>query len=365
MSEAMSAPNLSLLRAGRPALTSVLMRCRRPMVGGGLAALFGAALIGAALLGAATPALAATPAAGFPSRPITIIVTFPPGGGTDLLARKLGALLERSLGSPVIVENRPGASGNIGASLVARAAPDGHTLLMVNSSFAINPGVLGPLDFSPKQDFAPIINVAMAPSVLVVPAASGIKTLPDALSRAGAAGKPLLFASCGNGTPQHLAGEMLATAVRRPLEQVPYRGCGPALADVVSGHVELGIVTASSAAPFIAGGRLRAIAITSAERSPVLPEVPTVAEQGVPGFELDQWHGLLAPAATPAAVIARIDAVLATELRRDDVRNELRQQGFTPVSSTPQSFKAMIDRDIDRFGALTARLGLRLDTGAR
>jgi tripartite-type tricarboxylate transporter receptor subunit TctC len=299
--------------------------------------------------------------ADYPSRPITVVVTFPPGGGTDLLARRLGAALQHDLGQSVVVENRPGASGNIGARDVAQAAPDGYTLLMVNSSYAINPGVYRDLPFSPRDDLKGVINVAFVPSVLVVPAASRFRDLHDVLAAAAPGGKPVSYASCGNGTPQHLAGEMLRMASGRALQHVPYRGCGPALADALSGQVGMGIVTASSAAPFLASGKLRALAVTSPQRSELMPAVPTVAEQGYPGYALDQWHGLLVPAATPAAVVARLNAAVAAIMRRDDMRHALLQLGYSPTASTPQAFQALIDADIERFGALTASMGLHAD----
>lgn len=298
--------------------------------------------------------------AAYPAHPITIVVTFPPGGGTDLLARRIGASLQTQLGQAVVVENRPGASGNIGARLVAEAPPDGYTLLMVNSSFAINPGVYRNLGFSPKQDFAAVINVAFVPSVFVVPAGSPLHTLDDALA-AALPGKPLPFASCGNGTPQHLAGEMLARATGAVLQQVPYKGCGPALTDVAAGQVAMGVVTASSAAPLIAAGKLRALAVTSPKRSRLMPTVPTVAEQGVAGYALDQWHGLLAPAATPRAVIEKLNAAVAKIVSQPDTQASLREQGFTPASSTSREFQSMIHADIDRYTALTASIGLRAD----
>ncbi|WP_233233806.1 tripartite tricarboxylate transporter substrate binding protein [Bordetella sp. LUAb4] len=332
--------------------------------------------LGALRLGVAEPAggpaAAAAAAAGFPKRPITILVTFPPGGGTDLLARRLGAELQRELGQNVIVENRPGASGNLGARAVAEAAPDGYTLLMVNSSYAINPGVYRNLPFSPKRDLRAVINVAFVPSVLVVPAASPLHTLEQALASAGRqdpafAGKPsasvpqLAYASCGNGTPQHLAGEMLRRSSGRALQHVPYRGCGPALTDVLSNQVGMGIVTASSAAPFLASGRLRALAVTSPRRSELMPDVPTVAEQGFPGYTLDQWHGLLAPAGTPTAVINRLNTAVADIMRREDVQHDLRRLGFSPTRSSPQVFQTLIDSDIDRFSTLTASMDLHAD----
>ncbi|CAB3902335.1 MAG: tripartite tricarboxylate transporter substrate binding protein [Achromobacter sp.] len=322
---------------------------------------FSPLLLALALAACGNPPSGDTPAdAAYPGRPITIVVTFPPGGGTDLLARRLGASLQEQFGQPVVVENRPGASGNIGARIVAEAPPDGYTLLMVNSSFAINPGVYRNLGFAPKRDFAAVINVAFVPSVFVVPAASPLRTLDDARN-AARRDHPLAFASCGNGTPQHLAGEMLARASGAVLQHVPYKGCGPALTGVASGQVGMGVVTASSAAPLIAAGKLRALAVTSPQRSPLLPTVPTVAEQGVAGYALDQWHGLLAPAATPPAVIAKLNATATRVMQRADVQKALREQGFTPATSTPRGFQDMINADIDRYTALTAAIGLRAD----
>jgi tripartite-type tricarboxylate transporter receptor subunit TctC len=321
------------------------------------------ALLSLALATLCAPTAQAGERLHYPHKPITIVVTFPPGGGTDLLARKLGQVLQQQWGHTVVVENRPGASGNIGASQVARAAPDGHTLLMVNSSFAINPGVFGPLDFSPSRDFTAVLNVGFVPSVLVVPRHSPWQTLPDLLAAARSAPKPIFFASCGAGTPQHLAGEMLHLSAQAPLEQVPYKGCGPALVDVISGQVGLGIVTASSAAPLLASGKLRALAITSPARTAQLPDVPTVAEQGVRGYELDQWHGLLAPAGTPPAIVAQLNRTLITALAGAEMQAQLRQLGYTLTSgeqATPAAFQWLVARDLRRFGTITAQRGLRL-----
>ncbi|WP_094819904.1 Bug family tripartite tricarboxylate transporter substrate binding protein [Bordetella genomosp. 4] len=302
-----------------------------------------------------------TAAQSFPNRPITIIVTFPPGGGTDLLARKLGALMQERLGQAVVVENRPGASGNIGARAVADAAPDGYTLLMVNSSFAINPGVYGNLGFDPKGDFQAVINVAFVPSVLIVPQDSPYRTLTDWMDAGRKPGAILPFASCGNGTPQHLAGEMLTANAHLPVQHVPYRGCGPALTDVLTGQVPMGIVTASSASPFLQAGKLRALAVTSPQRSTLMADVPTVAEQGMPGYELDQWHGLLAPAQTPKDILAKLNRTVAQIMKQPDVRRDLLQLGFNPTTSTSVEFQSLIGQDIDRFASLTQRIGLRAD----
>lgn len=293
-------------------------------------------------------------------KPVTIVVTFPPGGGTDLLARRLGAALQQRLGQPVMVENRPGASGNIGARAVAEAAPDGATLLMVNSSFAINPGVYRHLDFDPRRDFKAVFNAGTIASVLVVPEQSSVRDLRDALA-GSTAERPLPFASCGNGTPQHMAGEMLAQATHVSLQHVPYKGCGPAITAVAAAQVPLAVVTASSAAPLMAAGRVRAIAITAPARAAQLPDVPTVAEQGVAGFAVEQWHGLLAPAATPEPVVNHLHEALAQILAEPGMQQSLREQGYTPARETPAQFGQLIAADIDRYAAVAARLGLKVD----
>ncbi|MCA1070652.1 MULTISPECIES: tripartite tricarboxylate transporter substrate-binding protein [Delftia] len=315
-----------------------------------------ALLAGASGLWLAAPGKAGTRL----ERPITIVVTFPPGGGTDLLARRLGEQLQQRLGQPVVVENRPGASGNIGAHAVAQAAADGSTLLMANSSFAINPGVYERLDFDPRKDFTAVFNAGSIASVLVVPADSALQTLEDALAQARQE-RPLLFASCGNGTPQHLAGEMLARDAKRFVQHVPYKGCGPAITAVAAGQVAAGMVTASSASAMIAAGRVRALAVTAPQRLPQLAGVPTVAERGLPGFAVEQWHGLLAPAATPRATVQALHDTLEQALADPAVSAGLRDQGYTLARQTPGQFQALIAADIDRYAAVTRALGLKAD----
>lgn len=293
-------------------------------------------------------------------KPITIVVTFPPGGGTDLLARKLGAELQQRIAQPVVVENRPGASGNIGARAVAEAEPDGTTLLMANSSFAINPGVYRELGFDPHKDFKAVFNAGTIASVLVVPQHSNVHVLADVLAQSSA-DKPLAFASCGNGTPQHMAGEMLTQAAHMRLQHVPYKGCGPAISAVAADQVPLGMVTASSAAPLIEAGRVRAIAVTAPTRVASLPDIPTLAEQGVAGFAVEQWHGLLAPAATPEAVIARLHQELAQILAEPAMQQSLRAQGYTLVRQSSEQFGQLIAADMERYAAVTAQLGLKAD----
>ena len=316
--------------------------------------------VGLALWRSTVHASDSSASAAYPAKPITIIVTFPPGGGTDLLARKLGDALEKQWQIPVIVENRPGASGNIGARYVAASQADGYTLLMVNSSFAVNPGVYKELGFDPKADFAPVINVAWIPSVAVVGANSAATTLEQALEPVGT-NSNVAFASCGNGTPQHLAGEMLAERTGAQLLHIPYKGCGPAVADVASGQVPMGIVTISSAMSFVQSGQLRPLAVTSPVRSPVMLTAPTVIETGVEGYELDQWHGLLAPAGTPADIIEKLNKALVAILSTEKMHDELESLGYTTARSTAGEFTAVIHKDIDRFSALTERIGLKMN----
>lgn len=298
--------------------------------------------------------------ASYPTRPVTIVVTFPPGGGTDWLARRLSLDLSQDLGQPVVVENRAGASGNIGAQSVAKSEPEGHTLLMVNSSYAVNPGVFKELGFDPLHDLKAVVNLGYVPSVLAVPADAPYQSLAELL-QAAQQGVPINIASCGNGTPQHLAAEQVKQRAQVFMQHIPYKGCGPALAAVAGKQVHAAVITASSAAPFIQQGALRGLGVTSPARSKALPDVPTIAEQGYPGFELNQWHGLLAPAATPQPLIealnARINQLAATPAFQAD----LLKAGFDPKTDTATAFHQEVLRDIARFKTITSEIGLKID----
>lgn len=308
-----------------------------------------------------------TPAAteDWPTGPVTLVVTFPPGGGTDTLARRLADRLHHRYGYPFVVENRSGASGNIGAQAVARAKPDGHTLLVANSSYAVNPAVFSELGFDPAHDLTGVINVAYVPSVVVT--ASQKSPWNDLLSaveagRRTSPGMPVpAYASCGNGTPQHLAAGMLNQSTGSQWLHVPYRGCGPALIDVLSGTVGLGVVTASSALPHIRAGALRALAVTSAQRSALLPDTPTVAELGVSGYELNQWHGLLVPAATPSSLISRIHQAVNQVLLEADMQQDLIGMGYDLAKGDASGFQHVIHRDLDRFASAARAIGLKMN----
>jgi tripartite-type tricarboxylate transporter receptor subunit TctC len=306
----------------------------------------------------AGPSVAGGDKAAAPGAPLEITVTFPPGGGTDMLARLIGSHAAEGLGRAAVVENRPGASGNLGARYVAGRPADGSSLLMVNSSFAVNPGVFKALPFDPKSDFTAIINVAYIATVIVVPVASPYKTFAEVMAGAAPEKNTLSFGSCGAGTPQHLAGELINIQAKVHMLHVPYKGCGPALNDIIGGQVAVGVITMSSALPFIKAGKLRALAVTSKERFAQLPDVPTVAEQGLPGYELSQWHGLLAPKGMSPAMKTRLYEGFAKIMARDDVKSTLASLGYTPANDGPATFQKIVDGDIDRFAILSKKIGL-------
>lgn len=325
-----------------------------------------AAVMAASALGVARSDHSSQPVPrAWPSGPVTLVVTFPPGGGTDTLARRLADRLQQRLGQPFVVENRSGASGNIGAQAVARARPDGHTLLVANSSYAVNPAVFSELGFDPANDLTGVINVAYVPSVIVTAAA--VSPWPDLLAAVDAGrdvtrgGILPAYASCGNGTPQHLAAGMLTQSTGSSWLHVPYRGCGPALIDVLSGTVGMGVVTASSALPHLHAGTLRALAVTSAQRSPLLPDVPTVAELGVTGYELNQWHGLLAPAGTPPETMAHIRDAVGEVLADPEMRRVLIGMGYDLPGATEPGFQQIIVRDLARFAVAARDIGLEVN----
>jgi tripartite-type tricarboxylate transporter receptor subunit TctC len=283
-------------------------------------------------------ALAADP---YPTRPIRMIVGFAPGGGTDLTARPVAQKLSELLGQQVIVENRPGAAGNIATEQVARATPDGYTLLMGTiAALAINPGLYGNLRFDPETDFAPVIQVVDATNVLVlhpsVPANS-VKELIE-LARQSS----LSAGSSGIGATGHLSIELFNLMAGVKLVHVPYKGGGPAMGDLVGGQVHLIFATAASAIPHIKSGRIKGIAVTTAKRSSLLPELPTLSEAGLAGFDANNWYGLVVPAKTPRAIIDQLNAEVTKILNMPDVRTTLFNQGLDPAPGTPEQFGAYI-----------------------
>jgi len=297
-------------------------------------------------------------AAPYPHRPISLVVTFPPGGGTDLLARKLSERLADYLPEPVIVENKPGASGNIGARQVAQALPDGHTLLMVNSTYAINPGFYAEMGFDPERDLVPVVNIAWVPSVWVAHPDKGPKNLAEALALAQQKAG-IQYGSCGAGTPQHLAAEMLRVQTAVNLMHVPYNGCGPAVNDVLAGHVGTAFVTLSSAVPYIKQGDLRALAVTSAERTQALPTLPTVAEQIEQSFDVSQWHAVFAPAKTPATAIEYLRTQIERILAKPKMQADLKSLGYELAQEKTADFEKIVRTDLQRYKKLANEIQVK------
>ena len=318
------------------------------------------ALTLAAGAAAALPA-AATAQAAWPDKPIRMVLPFPPGGPTDLVARVLAAKLAEQLGQQVIVDNKPGANGNIAGDLVAKAPADGYTLLYNTSSIALSTALYKKLPFDVKTDFAPVALTAVIPLVLAVHPSVPAKTLPEFLKHVKANAAKLSYGSAGNGNITHLGAYLLLQRHGLTVSHVPYKGSAPALIDLASGQTQFMTDTVNSALPFIKDGRLRAIAVTSAQRTFVLPDVPTVAEQGVKGFEVGAWQGLLVPAKTPPAVVQRLNAEVNKALQATDVKARLAVQGAVPLGSTAAAYGAYIQTEIARWTQVAKDTGASLD----
>jgi tripartite-type tricarboxylate transporter receptor subunit TctC len=296
----------------------------------------------------------------FPTRPITLVCPFQAGGVADAISRAVAPIMSESLRTPVIVDNRPGATGAIGASYVARAKPDGHTLLIVpNSVLVINQWVHKSLPYNPEADFVPVINAGSSPNLIAVHPSVAADNLAELIALARK--KPLSFASAGNGSPQHLCGELLNVSAGIDLVHVPYKGAAPALQDVVAGHVPVICNALSLLLPQVRAGRLRAIALTTRIRHPQAPDVPTAHEAGLPGFEFDVWFGFVAPAATPAAIVERLNVEIGRALRTPAVAAPLQANGLTIVADSPREFGALIAAESARWRRIVERAGVKAD----
>jgi tripartite-type tricarboxylate transporter receptor subunit TctC len=298
----------------------------------------------------------------FPSRSVTMVVPFPPGGGTDTGARIVAQKLAQRWAQPVIVENKGGAAGIIGAESVSKAKPDGYTLLMGNiGTQAINPSLYKKMPYDPNAAFAAIALVAELPLAMMVNPAVPAKTAKEFIALAKSEPGALSYSSSGAGGAPHLAAEMFKDATGTLIVHVPYRGGGPAVADLLAGHVQLSFMTVLEASGQIKAGKLRALAVTSDKRVPALPDVPTLAEGAVPGFNSISWIGLLAPAGTPKEVIEKISADVRTVLMADDVKQKLIELGAVPAGSTPAQFQALIDKDRKRYAAIIKEKNISAD----
>ncbi|MBL8344417.1 MAG: tripartite tricarboxylate transporter substrate binding protein [Rubrivivax sp.] len=309
------------------------------------------ALVFAALLAGGGSALAQ---GAWPGKPVRLIVPFAPGGSTDVVARMVGQRLSALWGQPVVIENRAGAGGNVGADVVAKAAGDGYTLLMASGSVTINPALYKKMPFDTRKDLLPITNVAQGPMLVVVQDGSPHKTLKELIAAAKARPGTINFASAGVGSQVHLAGENFADAAGVDLQHVPYKGEALGYNDLVAGQVQMMVGNFAAASALLAPNRLRALAVTSRQRMPQLPEVPTAHEAGLPKFESIGWFGLFAPAGTPAAVIQKVQRDVARVMGETEIKARLYVQGMTPVVNSTADFTRQIDQELERWAKVVA-----------
>src|SRR5687767_2649436 len=296
----------------------------------------------------------------YPNRPLRLIVTVPPGGAADFIARLVGGKLSEALGQPVLVENRGGAGGTIAADAVAKAPADGYTLLQNSiTTHGVGPHLYSKLPYDPVKDFAPVSGLALLPLVMAVNAELPFRNVDDVV--AAAKKGSLNFASSGNGGAPHMAAELFKSVTGAPITHVPYKGSGPAVADLVGGRVQIMFDAAPSLIAHIRAGKLRVLAAASAERNRLLPEVPTFAELGHARVAVSLWYGLLAPAATPAAIVTRLNAEVAKILQSADVREKLAAQGAEPMPGTPQAFASFMREEMAKWAPVVKQAGVKLD----
>jgi len=316
------------------------------------------ALAVAALLWAAQ----AVPAADYPTRPVTLVLGFAPGGPSDVMARIFGKKLEQVIGQAVVIENRPGAGGNVAAEMVVRAASDGYTLLLGNTGIlAANISLFKKINYDPAKDFSPITLVGEQPNVIYVHPSVQAGSLAELIAVAKANPGKISYATGGHGTSPHLAGELLKTEAKIEIVHVPYRGTGPALQDVLAGHVQMGISSIAPIGPHLQSGALRPLAVTGLKRTALLPNIPTIAELAIPGFEATAWHGLVAPAGTPKDVIATLYRAMMTTLNDPEVRKSLTDLGLDVAGSTPDELAAYIKTEIPKWDAIIKASGAKME----
>jgi len=301
-------------------------------------------------------------AASYPGKPIKIVVPFPPGGATDILARAIGFELQKTWGQSVIIENKPGAGGNTGADLVAKSVPDGYTLIMGTvGTHAINMSLYAKMPYDAVKDFEPVVLVAGVPNLLVVHPSVNAKNVSELTALAKAQPGKLNVASSGNGTSIHLAAELYKQMAGVDIVHVPYKGSSPAVADLLGGQVQMMFDNMPVSLPHVKAGKLRALAVTSMTRSSALPDVPTMDEEGLKGFNATSWFGLLAPAGTPRDIVAKLNAASVKALASAEMRERLAAQGADPVGNTPDQFAAFIKAEIDKWAKIVKASGARID----
>lgn len=308
-------------------------------------------------------ASAGASAQNYPAKPIRLVVPYPAGGPLDIMARAIGQKLTEAWKQPVVVDNRAGAGGNIGADLVAKSAPDGYTLLMgAVATHAINPTLYSKIPYDPVRDFAPVALVAQVPNILVVNPAVPAKTVQELIELARAKPGYLNFGSGSTGSTGHLAGELFKTMAGVQMVHIPYKGAAPALADLLAGQVQLMFDNLANSLPNVKAGKLRALAVTTLARSPAMPDLPTIAESGLPGFDLTTWFGLLVPAGTPPEIVAKLNAEVVRALNANDMRERLEKMGAEPpANNTPEHFAAFIRAEAAKYAKVVKESGAKVD----
>jgi tripartite-type tricarboxylate transporter receptor subunit TctC len=302
-----------------------------------------------------------TYAQAFPSKAVRMIVPFPPGGGTDYSARLIGQKLSELWGQPVVIENRPGASTIIGSELVVKSPPDGYTLLMGSVNHTINPSLIAKLPYDTIKDFAPITVCVTAAYVLVVHPSLPVRSVKELIALAKTRPGEINYSSSGSSGPQHLAGELFKMMAKVDITHVPYKGGGPAVVALVGGHVQLQFSTPVSALPHVKTGKLRPLAVTGLKRSEAVPQLPTISEAALPGYEAVTWWGLLAPARVPREIVNKVHGDVVKVLQVPDTREKLAREGVSPAGTTPEQFAAMIEKEIVTLGKVVKAANVRLD----
>lgn len=322
----------------------------------------GRAAAAAVLLGGLAFAPAPAHGQAYPERAIRIVVPFPPGAGTDIVARTIGASLTAAMGQPVVVENRPGAGGTVGSETVARAPKDGYTILMGNTStLAIAPSLYRNLPYNPQHDFAPVARVSSSENVIVVHPSLPARSLRELIALAKARPGQILFSSAGSGTTSHLGGALFKSMAAIDIVHVPYKGSPPSMVDLVAGQVQMSCTSLAAGTPLIKAGRLRALATTGLKRNPILPGVPTVDESGLQGFEIYVWQGFVVPAGTPAAIVNKLNAEFNRALQSSETTGRLEKFGMVAAGTSVEEFAAYIKRENARWADIVRRAGARVD----
>ena len=314
------------------------------------------------LAGFALAASSANAQSPYPNKPVTLVVPAPAGSGADIIAREVGSRLSAVLGQPVIVDDRGGAAGMIGAAYVAKAKPDGYTILLGTvGTQSINQSIYRSVPYDPQKDLVPVTPVTTVSNILVVSPKLRVGNVAELIARAKSAHAPLTFSSPGSGTSSHMAAELFKNSTGLDLSHVPYKSGGQAMTDVISGQVDMIFYHIPAVMPFINSGQLKPLGITTAQRDPSVPTIPTIAEQGVPGYQVDAWMGIFAPTGTPAPVVQRLNSALKAVINSPELAARMREQGAHPLYSTPEQFQTYVNRETARWRALVEKSGIKAD----